>query len=71
MTAAEELVLVDEALAAAYKAQSYSINGGGGGQSVVRADIDKLIGRKKELAIALARQSSTGTCPVAKFRRTD
>lgn len=69
MTAAEELTLIDAAMTAILTGgvASYSING----RSVTRLDYRFLVERKKELEIAIARQSSTGTCPVAKFRRTD
>lgn len=73
MTAPEELVLVDTAITNLLSggAQSYSTQGGGGGQSVTKLSYDQLVKRKKELEIAISRQTSAGTCPVASFRRPD
>lgn len=45
MTAAEELVLVDDAIKAVLSSQEYSING----RSLKRADLTVLYARKREL----------------------
>jgi hypothetical protein len=74
MTAAEELALIDTAITNLITggAQSYSISGGGGaGRSITKLSYSQLVQRKKELEIAIARQSSTGSCPVAQFRKPD
>ncbi len=73
MTLADELALINTAITNLLTggAQSYSTQGGGGGQSVTKLDYEQLIERKKEIEVAIARQSSTGTCPVASFRRPD
>jgi hypothetical protein len=67
MTLQEKLTNVQAAIAAAELSQSYSING----RANTRANLAVLYAREKELETAIARQSSTGTCPVASFRRPD
>lgn len=70
MTAAEELSTLETQYAAWITAgcpKSYSING----RSVDKGYWDFLIKRIDALRIAVSRQTSSGSCPVASFRRPD
>lgn len=68
MTAAEELALVDAALADLYAANTaeYSIKD----RSRRYLELSQLIARKKELELAVSR-ATNGMFDVAKFRNTD
>lgn len=72
MTAAAELALIDTAITSllAGGAQSYSTQGGGGGQSVTKLSYEQLVARKNQLEASIARASS-GSFAAVQFRRSE
>jgi hypothetical protein len=70
MTSAEELSSLETQYSAWITAgcpKSYAING----RTVDKGYWDFLIKRIDMLRVAVARQTSAGSCPVASFRRPD